>query len=236
MRSHPFLLLVSCILLGGACSGPRHEDGGAMESSTVDPTDAFARVDSARSGDAGHPCFPNGGNYSDRMQLTLGTSSDGTYEGFAPLGPQSSLWITPGAQGLQHLVVAFRGRDFNPAGPLVQVSVARESDCEPVGSLSVRTYFSVDPEDSSLLATAGLRVTLDDYRDPTEFCSLIGQRAVIVADVTDTEGRSAHREVVVFIPGIDPAVNPTLRDAWQALCARRDGAAAETDATAIDAP
>ena len=44
---------------------------------------------------------------------------DGTLDGFEALVPGAVVYVTPGEQGLQHIVLGFRGRGFDPTGPLV---------------------------------------------------------------------------------------------------------------------
>lgn len=170
------------------------------------------------------------------MALTVGTGRDGTTEGFAPLRDGDTLYVIPGEQGLQHLLVGFRGRGFDGRLPLVEIRARRASDCQEVGYTRFRLPFETDPADRSQLAINGIRVLLNDDLDRSEYCTILDRDVNLVVEASTPEGLWAHREVRVHVGGIDPATRPDLRDAWLAACARRDGSAADsaTDAASTD--
>lgn len=157
------------------------------------------------------------------MNLVIGTGRDGTTEGFAPLRDGDPLYIIPGEQGLQHLLVGFRGTGFDGRLPLVEVRARRASDCAEVGYVRFRLPFEPDPNDPTRLAVPGVRVVLDDNDDRFEYCSVLGADVDLVVEASTPEGQWAHREVRVHIADIDPDARPDQREAWRAACARRDG-------------
>jgi hypothetical protein len=176
--------------------------------------------------DAGPTCPITGQDTSTGMELVLGTGQDATLLGFQPLVPGSMLWVTPGEQGLQHVIVAFRGRGFTPTNPLIEVRLVRASDCNELGYLRFRLPFHMDATDPTLLVLEALRVTLVDDNDRFEYCTALGHDAVLIVNFDDGAGQRAHREARVFIAGIDPNARPEIRDAWLAPClARADGGA-----------
>lgn len=171
----------------------------------------------------GGACPVRGRDESACMDLILGTGRDGTLEDFRPLTPGTPLWITPGAQGLQHVVLALRGTGFDPTNPLIEVRLVRADDCEEVGFLRFRFPFHRDPVDPSRLALEAVRVVVHDDRDPYEYCTILDRNAVLVVDFDDRSGHRAHREMLVHIAGIDPTVRPDQREAWLRPCQRTDG-------------
>jgi hypothetical protein len=162
------------------------------------------------------------------MSLTVGTGRDGTTEGFAPLRDGDTLWVIPGEQGLQHLLVGFRGRGFDGRLPLVEIRARRADDCVEVGYTRFRLPFEADPMDRTQLAINGIRVLLNDDTDRTEYCTILGRSVDLVVEASTPEGMWAHREVRVFVGGIDPATRPDLRSAWLAACDRRDGSSGDS--------
>lgn len=170
------------------------------------------------------------------MSLVVGTGRDGTTEGYAPLRDGDALYVIPGEQGLQHLLVGFRGSGFDGRLPLVQVRVRRASDCVEVGYTRFRLSFEPDPSNPMQLAIPGIRVVLDDNIDRREYCTILGRDVILVIDASTPEGQWAHREIRVRVPDIDPNARPDLRDAWRSACERGDGgahdAAADVDASA----
>lgn len=157
------------------------------------------------------------------MSLVIGTGRDGTTQGYAPLRDGDPLYVIPGEQGLQHLLVGFRGRGFDGRLPLVQVRARRASDCVEVGYTRFRLTFEQDPEDSTQLAIPGIRVVLDDEVDRREYCTILGRDVILVVDASTPEGKWAHREVRVRVPDIDPSTRQDLREAWLNACGRGDG-------------
>jgi hypothetical protein len=172
--------------------------------------------------DAGPVCPVTGQDTSTGMELVLGTGRDATLDGFHPLAPGEMLWVTPGEQGLQHVIVAFRGRGFTPTNPLIEVRLVRASDCNELGYLRFRLPFHPDATDPTLLVLEALRVTLVDDNDRFEYCTALGHDAVLIVNFDDGNGQRAHREARVFIAGIDPSAPPDIRDAWLAPCLARD--------------
>lgn len=166
------------------------------------------------------------------MSLTVGTGRDGTTEGFSPLLDGDTLWVIPGEQGLQHLLIGFRGRGFDGRLPLVEIRARRADDCTEVGYTRFRLPFEADPTDRTQLAINGIRVLLNDDADRTEYCTILGRSVDLVIEASTPEGMWAHREVRVRVGGIDPATRPDLRAAWLAACDRRDGSAGDS---AVDA-
>jgi hypothetical protein len=209
----------------GACAPPPPDrDGG--------PSLCERRALDYLDGGASRGECPVLGCQADRsMSLTVGTGRDGTLEGFTPLRDGDPLYVIPGEQGLQHLLVGFRGQGFDGRLPLVEVRVRRASDCEEVGYVRFRLPFRADPTDPSRLA---VEVVLDDL-DRREYCSVLGQDVTLVIEASTPEGQWAHREVRARVAGIDPNTRPDLRDAWLAACDRRDGGAADAGPDASDA-
>jgi hypothetical protein len=197
---------------------------------TPDGSACAARVRQAI--DAGAPaeaCPVLGCEASERMELLAGMGRDGTLDGFAPLRTGDALYVIPGEQGLQHLLVGFRGRGFDGRLPLVQVRVRRARDCAEVGYTRFRLPFRPDPADPTGLALEGVRIVLVDDVDRYEYCSILGEDVDLVIDASTPEGEWAHREVRVRVAGIDPGARPSMREAWLAACARAD--AGRTDAS-----
>lgn len=186
------------------CSIPTPRDGG------IDAGDAEA-------------CPLRGQDESEGAELIVGSGRDGTLEDWRPLSSGDNLWIVPGEQGLQHVVIAMRGRGFDPTLPLIEARLVRADDCEEVGYLRYRTRFVSDPDDPTRYAVQAVRVTLLDDRDRFEYCSVLDRDAVLLVRVSDNSGRWARREVRVHIAGIDPSVRPALREAWLTACERADG-------------
>lgn len=166
------------------------------------------------------------------MTLVVGTGRDGTTEGFAPISPGDPLYLIPGEQGLQHLLVGFRGRGFDGRLPLIEIRARRASDCAEVGYTRFRLPFERDPNDPTQLAINGIRVLINDDDDRREYCSILGQQVDLVIEASTPEGQWAHRELRVRVPDIDPATRPELRAAWLNACQSRDGA---TDGSSEDA-
>jgi hypothetical protein len=165
------------------------------------------------------------------MQLELGTGRDGTLLDYHRLAPGDPLWVTPGEQGLQHLLVAFRGRGFDPTLPLIETRVVRADDCVQVGYLRVRFPFKPAPEDPSLLGLETTRVVLLDDADPLQYCTILDRDVVIVSRFDDQVGHRARIELRVHVACVDP--NHPLAPQWIAACNRGDaGADATTDAGA----
>ncbi len=213
-----------CLALAGCPQPPPPADANACEQRAR----AFADGGAARGECPVLACQADNG-----MALVVGTGRDGTTEGFAPLADGDTLYVIPGEQGLQHLLVGFRGRGFDGRLPLIEVRARRASDCVEVGYTRFRLPFEQDPNDRAQLAINGIRVLLNDDDDRTEYCSILGAEVHLVIEASTPEGQWAHREVRVRVGGIDPATRPELRDAWLAACARRDGGS--TDAAALDA-
>jgi hypothetical protein len=157
------------------------------------------------------------------MTLIVGTGRDGTTEGFTPLSQGASLFLIPGEQGLQHLLVGFRGRGFDGRLPLIEIRARRASDCAEVGYTRFRLPFEQDPRDPTQLAINGIRVLINDDLDRREYCSILGRDVDLVIEASTPEGEWAHREVRVRVPDIDPATRPELRAAWLNACQPRDG-------------
>jgi hypothetical protein len=172
------------------------------------------------------------------MELTLGTGSDGTLDNFHPLAPGDVVWITPGEQGLQHTVIALRGRGFNPTNPLIEARLLRASDCERVGYLRFRLGFRPDPQDATLLAVEAVRVIVNNDTDRYQYCTVLDRDATLVVDFNDADGHRAHREMPVHVGGIDPTARPDQREAWLRACTHADASISDTalDATSDVAP
>lgn len=222
--AHPTALTLALLAVGAAACGvpPPPRDADADTDADLDATATGCGWDAGSRLPDGGACPMLGRDEGDCAELVLGTGRDGTLENFTPLAPSTSLWVTPGEQGLQHIVVAFRGRGFDPTNPLIEVRVVRPADCEEVGYLRFRFPFRADPADPTRLAVDALRVTLTDDREAREFCTVLDHDVVVVANLDDGRGRRLHREARVHIAGIDPAVRPEVRDAWIALCQRYD--------------
>lgn len=175
-------------------------------------------------------------NTDNGMSLTVGTGRYETTDTFAPLHDGDTLWVIPGEQGLQHLLIGFRGRGFDGRLPFVEIRVHRTDDCVEVGYTRFRLPFETDPADRTQLALDGIRVLINDDDDRTEYCTILGRSVDLVIEASTPEGMWAHRELRVHVGGIDPTVRPDLRAAWLAACERRDGSLgdAASDAASHD--
>ncbi len=218
-------LLAGC----GSPPPPPPPDGSACEVRVLQAMDAGAADES---------CPRLGCDAERRMALVIGTGRDGTLDGFAPLRAGDPLFVIPGEQGLQHLLLGFRGSGFDGRLPLVQVRVRRARDCVEVGYTRFRLPFRADPTDPSRLALEGVRIVLVDDLDRLEYCSILGEEVDLVIDASTPEGEWAHREMRVRIAGIDPNARPSMRMAWLAACERADGSTSDSsreDASRVDA-
>jgi|LNFM01.1.fsa_nt_gb hypothetical protein len=221
-------LFVLAVTSASACTPPPPvepvDDAGACR----------ARVRAFADGGLDRGACPIQGCEADNgMSLVVGTGRDGTTDGYRPLRDGDELYVIPGEQGLQHLLVGFRGAGFDGRLPLIEVRARRASDCVEVGYVRFRLTFEPDPADPSRLAIPGIRVVLDDNVDRREYCTILGRDVVLVIDATTPEGQWAHREVRVRVADIDPNTRPELREAWRNACLRVDGGT--TDAAVRDA-
>lgn len=230
-RAHGFGRLATALGLVAACTLPGPRDA------STDREDTTACVaDGSVTLDAG-ACWVLGRNESHCAELLLGSGRDGTLEDFHAFQPGDVVWVTPGSQGLQHIVVAVRGRGFDRTNPLVGLRIVRASDCVSVGYLRFRLPFHSDLGDPGLFTLEAVRVTLLDNIDPLQYCSVLGHDVVLLADLDDGAGHIAHREVVLHVGGIDPTIRPDLRQAWLAACGLADAgldAGADVDASRQD--
>lgn len=158
--------------------------------------------------------------YNRNLMLSIGTGRDGTLDQFRSIEQNGELYLVPGEQGLQHVLVAFRGRGFSngtePVLPLVDVRVMK--GCNEVGFVRFRLPWRPDPMDPSQLAIEAIRVVVSDDLNRYEYCSIIGETVTLVIDATLPAGNIAHRELQVRIPDIDPAARADIRDAWKRPC------------------
>lgn len=216
--------LLACALLGCTTPPPPVDGGGSL---CQQRARAFADGGAARNDCPVLACEADTG-----MTLIVGTGRDGTTEGFAPLSAGAPLFLIPGEQGLQHLLVGFRGRGFDGRLPLIEIRARRASDCEEVGYTRFRLPFEQDPTDPTQLAINGIRVLINDDLERREYCSILGREVDLVIEASTAEGQWAHREVRVRVPDIDPATRPELRTAWLNGCQPRDsGSDAASDAS-----
>jgi hypothetical protein len=212
----------------------------------MDAMDAEASIETCMDGsvtvdpnDAGAMCPVIGRNESACADLTLGNGRDGTFEDFQEFQPGDNVWIAIGSQGLQHIIVAMRGRGFGATNPLIGLRFVIADNCQTIGYLRFRLPFTVmSTSDPSLLALQAQRVVLLDDRDPLEYCDAIDRDVILIADLDDLHGHRVHREIRLHVGGIDPTARPDLRQAWIDACTRRDGgldaATDATDARSID--
>ena len=169
-------------------------------------------------------------------ELELGTSDDGMFTGYRALVADEAIYLTPGEQGAQHIVLAFRGRGFDPSSPLLEVRLLRDGDCAEVGRLRVRFSFEPDPADASRLALRALRVVLLDNDDPLEYCSVLGAPIHLAVELLDSAGVRVEQRLRVLLADIDPRVRPDLRRAWLDACASRADAGTDAGVTDAGAP
>lgn len=155
--------------------------------------------------------------------LQIGYGRDGSFEGFSPWSEHDTVYLTPGEQGLQHLLVGLRGSGFDARLPFVEMRAVRASDCVEVGYLRVRFPFSTAPENPALLALPGLRLTLSNDTDRTQYCTVLGSELRVVVVLDDNMGHRVRRERTLHLAGIDPAARADLQLAWLQACLRRDG-------------
>ena len=222
--------LVSSVALVAACSPPPPADGGDAQ------TDVMACVDSAVTLDAGGTCPVLGRNESAcGTDLVAGYGRDGTFENYRAFAPADVVWIAPGAQGLQHIVVALRGRGFDPTNPLVSLRFVIAATCHQVGFVRFRLPFSEDLNDHSLFELQAQRVVLLDDTNPLDYCTAMDQDVVLIADIDDLRGHRAHREYALHVGGIDPETRPDLRQAWIDACSIDGGTRDASAESGLDA-
>ncbi len=244
MRARPLAALLAAALAACGTAGTRCE-AGACDAEVRDALDASDLGVDARGrdaeagtadGEAGCPARGTSEN-TPGTELFVGTGRDGTIDDYRPLAPGDPVFVAPGEQGLQHVIMALRGRGYDPALPLLTARLLRVSDCEQVGYLRFRLPFRPDPADPSRLAVEALRVVLQDDLDPLEFCTVLGRDVTLVVDLDDLAGKTAHRELRLHVAGIDPATRSDVRDAYLEACARRptgDGGTAPIDGSLAD--
>lgn len=213
---------------GVGCTGVVATDGG------MDAFDADAPVAVCMDGsvtvdpnDAGNACPVIGRDESACADLTMGFGRDGTFEDFQQFRTGDTVWIAIGSQGLQHIIVALRGRGFSAVNPLIGLRFVIADNCQSIGFLRFRLPFTASTSDPALLALQAQRVVLLDDRDPLEYCDAIDRDVILLADLDDLRGHRAHREIRLHVGGIDPDARPDLRQAWIDACARRDGGVLE---------
>lgn len=123
-------------------------------------------------------------------ELTLGTGE----LAFAPVSEGQVLPLVHGFQGLQHVWVSVRARDFDPDRAIVSMSLDRVSDGRPATEpLRVRLPFSVDPAGAYVERVGIQFVVLDP-------ALLLGEPLVLTAGIDNPLGAhataSAHITVV----------------------------------------
>ena len=220
------IALATALLSLAACDGTPPVDAGTDSAFDAAQCDMDATITT----DAG-ACPVLGHNESQCAELIVGNGRDGTFENFQLFAPGDTVYVTPGSQGLQHIYVAVRGRGFDPTNPLVGLRFVRASDCVSVGYLRFRLPFQPDLSDPTLLELQTVRVILLDDADPLQYCSILGQDVILLADLDDARGHRAHQEVRLHVGGIDPTIRPDLIQAWIGACQRGDGG---TDAGVTD--
>ncbi len=219
------LCAIVALTLSPACVDPRPVDAAPDTDATIP-----CAGDGSITLDAG-ACWVLGRDESQCAELLVGYGRDGTLEEFRAFQPGDVVWVTPGSQGLQHIVVAVRGRGFDRTNPLVGLRIVRASDCVSVGYLRFRLPFQLDLSDSTLLELEAVRVTLLDNIDPHQYCTVLGNDVILIADIDDAAGHRAHREMRLHVGGIDPTIRPDLQQAWLAACGMGD---AGVDASVTD--
>ncbi len=173
-------------------------------------------------------------DFARQFTLEIGTGRDGTLDNYRSIEHMGQLYLVPGEQGLQHLLVAFRGSGFgsgqDPNLPLVEVRVLRA--CNEVGYVRFRLPWRADPLNASQLALESIRVVVADDLNRFEYCSILGQSVTLVVDATTPTGSRLHRELDVTVLDIDPSARPDIQAAWRRPCAGPD---AGVDGGALDA-
>jgi hypothetical protein len=208
------LSLAIVALTAGCADGPAH--AGEADAASV-PSDGAADAADAL---AFCPVLHHDDNTA--LEFALGSRSESLDARFEPLVTGTHVWLTPGEQGLQHILLAFQGRGFEPGNPFVQVTVVRADDCAQVAYSRFRLAFQRDGADRSRLALGPVRILVIDGDDPTEYCTVLDRDVVVIVDFDDGSGHAAHREVRAHVAGIDPNVRSELRQSWLDGCARRD--------------
>ncbi len=186
-----------------------------------DVSDGLDAVDAIDATDGG--CAITGrDSATPGVTLTIGTGREATLDGFRALVQGDDVWLAPGTQGLQHFLVSYRATGINRQLVLLQARAVRASDCVDVGFLRTRLSWGTDPVDPSVVGVPALPVVISDDNDRFEYCTLLGNDVVLIIDIDDANGHTAHRELRLHAAGIDPMARPDQRDAWLLACARAD--------------
>ncbi|MFO0626406.1 MAG: hypothetical protein U0325_12405 [Polyangiales bacterium] len=169
---------------------------------------------------AGDTAGDGGACRAQGASAELGTGTNSSFANYRRLADGDPVYITPGAQGAQHVWIQVRARGMDPSRPRVSVRALRASDGRVLGELRLRVDLAAAPEDPSLVGLPSYALILDD----ATFCSVLIPPGDVrlVLDVEDVAARCVHHEVVVRVADLDPLTPPATRDAWRRCCTARE--------------
>lgn len=222
-------------VMAAACEPPRRADADAASLDATDAADDHGASE-ADVPDASVCPVRRRDENTPGTELILGAGRDGMLDGFRPLIAGEAVYIAPGEQGLQHIVLALRGRGFDPTLPLITARIVYGDACTPVGYLRFRLPFRADPAEPTRLAVEAVRIVLQDDVDPLEFCDVLDRDVTLVVDLDDLAGKSAHREISLHVAGVDPTTRADVLEAYRMACERRAAGDGGVDAARDDGP
>lgn len=146
-------------------------------------------------------------------EAVLGSTGQEVYA-FRPLHDGDAVFLTPGAQGGQHVWVALRSRGLDPSGVSVLLTARRPADDAIVATLRLRTALRVADD-----APGWFRVPPQPLVIPDEsFCDLLHHEIVLRAEVTGDRGRCAVVATTLTLADLDPRADANARSARLACC------------------